>query len=46
VAGRADGGASFFTTGIDSGFANDILPLVLTGVSRSIDSMRVTEMFN
>ncbi len=41
-----DGGASFFTTGIDSGFANDILPLVLTGVSRVIDSVRVTEMFN
>ncbi|WP_322858426.1 dihydrodipicolinate reductase [Mycobacterium europaeum] len=41
-----DGGVSFFTTGIDSGFANDVLPLVLTGVSRAIDSVRVTEMFN
>ncbi|OBB65036.1 dihydrodipicolinate reductase [Mycobacterium sp. 852014-50255_SCH5639931] len=41
-----DGGASFFMTGIDSGFANDVLPLVLTGVSRSIDSVRMTEMFN
>lgn len=41
-----DGGVSFFTTGIDSGFANDILPLVLTGVSRVIESVRVTEMFN
>ncbi len=41
-----DGGASFFTTGIDSGFANDVLPLVLTGVSRAIESVRVTEMFN
>ncbi|WP_082945561.1 dihydrodipicolinate reductase [Mycobacterium sp. E2733] len=41
-----NGGVSFFTTGIDSGFANDVLPLVLTGVSRSIDSVRVTEMFN
>ncbi|WP_082459765.1 MULTISPECIES: dihydrodipicolinate reductase [unclassified Mycobacterium] len=41
-----DGGASFFTTGIDSGFANDVLPLALTGVSRVIDSVRVTEMFN
>jgi 4-hydroxy-tetrahydrodipicolinate reductase len=27
-----EGGVSFFTTGIDSGFANDVLPLVLTGV--------------
>lgn len=41
-----DGGVSFFTTGIDSGFANDVLPLVLTGVSRVIESVRMTEMFN
>jgi 2,4-diaminopentanoate dehydrogenase len=40
------GGASFFTTGIDSGFANDVLPLALTGVSRVIESVRITEMFN
>ena len=40
------GGASFLTTGIDSGFANDVLPLVLTGVSRAIESVRVTEIFN
>ncbi len=41
-----DGKVSFFTTGIDSGFANDVLPLILTGVSRVIESVRVTEMFN
>jgi hypothetical protein len=41
-----EGGVSFFTTGIDSGFANDVLPLVLSGVSRVIESVRVTEMFN
>lgn len=41
-----DGGASFFATGIDSGFANDVLPLALSGVSRVIESVRVTEMFN
>jgi hypothetical protein len=40
------GGVSFFTTGIDSGFANDVLPLALSGVARSIDAIRVTEMFN
>jgi 2,4-diaminopentanoate dehydrogenase len=45
-AAAAAGGVSFFTTGIDSGFANDVLPLVLTGVSRVIESVRVTEMFN
>lgn len=42
----AAGGTSFFTTGIDTGFANDVLPLVLSGVSRSIRSIRMTEMFN
>jgi 4-hydroxy-tetrahydrodipicolinate reductase len=40
------GGVSFFTTGIDSGFANDVLPLALSGVARTIESIRVTEMFN
>jgi hypothetical protein len=40
------GAASFFTTGIDTGFANDILPLALSGISRNIDSIHVTEMFN
>ena len=45
-AAALDGNASFFTTGIDTGFANDVLPLTLTGVSRVIDTVRVTEMFN
>ncbi|MDT5217700.1 MAG: hypothetical protein QOK18_5939 [Mycobacterium sp.] len=40
------GGSSFFTTGIDTGFANDILPLALSGISRNIDTIHVTEMFN
>ncbi|GFG73911.1 diacylglycerol kinase [Mycobacterium botniense] len=40
------GGVSFMTTGIDTGFANDILPLVLSGVARVIHSVRVTEIFN
>ena len=40
------GGVSFFTTGIDSGFANDVLPLTLSGVARAVESIRVTEMFN
>jgi 2,4-diaminopentanoate dehydrogenase len=40
------GGVSFFTTGIDSGFANDVLPLALSGIARNIESIRVTEIFN
>jgi 4-hydroxy-tetrahydrodipicolinate reductase len=42
----AEGGTSFFNSGIDPGFANDVLPLALSGLSRNIESIRVTEMFN
>ena len=40
------GNASFFTSGIDPGFANDVLPLVLTGVCERIDTVRVQEVLN
>jgi 2,4-diaminopentanoate dehydrogenase len=40
------GNASCFTSGIDPGYANDLLPLVLTGVSERIDSLRVMEILN
>lgn len=40
------GGASFFTSGIDPGFANDTLPLVLSGLCERIDEVRVMEIVN
>ena len=40
------GGTSFLTSGIDPGFANDLLPLTLTGFSERIDSVRVMEILN
>jgi hypothetical protein len=40
------GGTTFFTSGIDPGFANDTLPLVLTGVCERIDQLRVMEIVN
>ncbi|MCX7621388.1 MAG: hypothetical protein N2037_11160 [Acidimicrobiales bacterium] len=40
------GQSSFFTSGIDPGFANDVLPLLLTGISRRIDRIRVQEILN
>lgn len=40
------GGTSMFTSGIDPGFANDLLPLVLTGTCEYIDSVRVMEIVN
>lgn len=43
AAGRA-GGASLHVNGIDPGFANDLLPLSLTSLSRRIDHLRVSEI--
>jgi hypothetical protein len=40
------GGASFFTSGIDPGFANDILPLTLMSACERIDSVRIMEILN
>lgn len=40
------GGVSLFVNGVDPGFANDILPLVLTGVSERIEEVRVAEILN
>ncbi len=40
------GGSSFFTSGIDPGFANDILPLTLTGLCGSWEEVRVLEIIN
>jgi hypothetical protein len=42
----AAGGVSLFVNGVDPGFANDALPLVLTGVSERIDELRVSEVLN
>ncbi len=40
------GGVSLFVNGVDPGFANDALPLVLTGVCERIDELRVSEILN
>ena len=41
-----EGGTSCFFNGIDPGFCNDLLPIVLTGVSQRIRSVRVMEILN
>jgi len=41
-----EGGASIFVNGVDPGFANDTLPLVLTGVCERIDELRCMEVLN
>jgi hypothetical protein len=40
------GGASLFVNGVDPGFANDWLPLVLTSVSERIDEVRCMELLD
>jgi 2,4-diaminopentanoate dehydrogenase len=40
------GRTSCFTSGIDPGFANDLIPLMLSGFAKRVDSMRVMEILN
>ncbi|MDN5895596.1 MAG: diacylglycerol kinase, partial [Nocardioides sp.] len=40
----ASGGASLHVNGIDPGFANDVLPLVMTSLSQRIDTVKVSEI--
>jgi 2,4-diaminopentanoate dehydrogenase len=44
AAEKAD--VSLFVNGVDPGFANDALPLVLTGVSERIEEVRCSEILN
>lgn len=41
-----EGGVSLWVNGIDPGFANDWLPLTLTGISQRIDEVRCLEILN
>jgi 4-hydroxy-tetrahydrodipicolinate reductase len=45
-AAAAEGGASLWVNGIDPGFANDWLPLVLTSVCERIDQVRCLEILD
>ena len=45
-AAAAEGGASLWVNGIDPGFANDWLPLVLTSVCERIEQVRCMEVLN
>jgi 2,4-diaminopentanoate dehydrogenase len=45
AAGKSHG-VSLFVNGVDPGFANDALPLVLTGISERIEEVRCSEVLN
>lgn len=40
------GNASVFVTGIDPGFINDLVPLLLTGLCEEVEEIRAFELFN
>jgi len=42
----AEGGTSCFTSGIDPGFANDLLPIALLDACQEVRSVRVMEILN
>jgi 4-hydroxy-tetrahydrodipicolinate reductase len=46
IAAAKEAGVSLFVNGVDPGFANDALPLVLTGVSERIEEVRCSEVLN
>jgi 4-hydroxy-tetrahydrodipicolinate reductase len=46
IAAAHEGGASIFVNGIDPGFGNDALPLLVTGISERIEQVRCIELLN
>jgi 4-hydroxy-tetrahydrodipicolinate reductase len=46
TAAALEGGASLHINGVDPGFANDVLPLVMTSVSERIEEVRCLEILN
>jgi hypothetical protein len=46
IAAAEKAGVSLFVNGVDPGFANDALPLVLSGVSERIEEVRCSEVLN
>lgn len=46
AAACAAGGASLFVSGVDPGFVNDVIPLLLSGLCERVDEIRAFEWFN
>jgi hypothetical protein len=46
LAAVAEGGGSLFVSGIDPGWANDVLPLLMTGLGTQIEVVRCQEIFD
>ncbi|MGW5866642.1 NAD(P)H-dependent amine dehydrogenase family protein [Streptomyces sp. NPDC055239] len=46
LAAIADGGGSLFVSGVDPGWGNDILPLLISGLGSTVDAIRCQEIFD
>jgi len=46
VADVAEGGGSLFVSGIDPGWGNDVLPLLVSGLGTTVDAIRCQEIFD
>jgi len=46
VAAAEEGGSALFVSGIDPGWGNDVLPLLMTGLASTITAVRAQEIFD
>lgn len=46
LAAIAEGGGSLFASGVDPGWGNDVLPLLLSGLGSTVDVIRCQEIFD
>jgi hypothetical protein len=46
LAAIAEGGGSLFVSGVDPGWANDVLPLLVSGLGSTVDVVRCQEIFD
>lgn len=46
LAAVADGGGSLFVSGVDPGWGNDVLPLLISGLGSTVDVIRCQEIFD
>ncbi|MFF0531668.1 dihydrodipicolinate reductase [Nocardia amikacinitolerans] len=46
LAAIAEGGGSLFVSGVDPGWGNDVLPLLISGLASTVDVVRCQEIFD
>jgi len=46
LAAISDGGGSLFVSGVDPGWGNDVLPLLVSGLGTTVDVIRCQEIFD